>query len=555
MSERLNYAAAFAAIAAGVPERPAIRWRGRTWSYLDVDDRTSRFAAVLHRHGIGGHVRGRRDPSATGQDHIALCLANGNEYLEAMLGAMKARVVPCNVNYRYLAHELAYIFDNSDSTAVVFHSSFATAVGAAVAQSRSPMRLLVQVADDSQNPLPLGRIDYEAALSAAEPATPGNLSGDDRYIVYTGGTTGMPKGVIWSHDDYIAGCLRIVKPDGRRYAISELVERAVGRTSPYRMLPAGPFMHGAAQWVAMSCWLHGGTVVLPDKPAGMDAADILDTIERERCTALQLVGDAFALPLIEEQRRHPRDLSSLRQIVSGGALFSGSAKEALRDLVPDARILDTVGSSESGTIGISSGTGAAFAPTTGCVLSADRARRLAPGSAEVGWLATTAAMPAGYLGDAERTAATFVKIDGTRYGIIGDRARLRADGSIQLLGRDSSCINTGGEKVYAEEVEQALKLNPAVGDCLVVGRPHPLWGNEVVAVVELRDGHRLESVESALRQTAAEQLARYKLPKAFVAATRIRRLENGKPDYRWAAQVATRAACDGSGSAVGQPRP
>jgi fatty-acyl-CoA synthase len=297
-------------------------------------------------------------------------------------------------------------------------------------------------------------------------------------------------------------------------------------------------MHGAAHWNALSCLAGGGTVVLPAHPEHLDPSDVLDTIESERCTSLNIVGDAFAVPLAEEQSERPRDLSSLRHLITGGAVLTAATKQRWAELVPGLRVIDIVGSSESGRQGVATGTGPArFAiPPTATVLTADRTRRVTAGDGELGWLATTGAIPRGYLGDPDKTAATFPVIDGTRYVVAGDRALLLADGTLELLGRDSVTINTGGEKVFAEEVEMAVKSHPAVLDAVVVGRPSERWGQEVVAVVALRAGD--DPSDDELRAAAAATLARYKLPKAFLRVDAVQRTASGKADYGWAAAVA-----------------
>jgi acyl-CoA synthetase (AMP-forming)/AMP-acid ligase II len=338
----------------------------------------------------------------------------------------------------------------------------------------------------------------------------------------------------------LVSALGVRRRDGSDFeSMDEIVELASRRS--LRSCPAPPLMHGAAHWNAISTWTSGGTVVIQDHPEHLDAADILRTIERERVGALNIVGDAFARPLLEELRTGTYDVSSLRHIVSGGAVLSSSIKQALTELIPGLTVVDIVGSSESGRQGVGTGTSTgAFEPSpTACVLSDDRTRRLQPGDDEVGWLAQTGRMPRGYLGDKDKTQATFPIIGGVRHVIAGDRARLGADGRIELLGRESVTINTGGEKVFAEEVELALKHHPAVYDALVVGRPSERWGQEVVAVVRLRDGEAPDDAE--LVATAAEHVARYKLPKQIVRVDAIERSASGKPDYQWARAVAVDA--------------
>jgi len=532
------------AIGAAVPDREAIVWRDRRITWGALTERSRRLANGFLAEAVGGPVV--HDPATPGwespHDHVALLLTNGNEYLEAMLGAWKAGAAAVNVNYRYTADELAFLLVDSHAAAVVYHARFAPVLEAALARAPS-VRLLV-VVDDGSGAEPLaGSVPYEALLAGAgaeRPAVP--WSPDDRYVVYTGGTTGNPKGVLWRQGDFLHTAL------GIQGTHAELVARARRPDRP-RALPAPPFMHGAAHWNALSCLLAGGTVVIQHQTDHLDPADVLDTCEREAVGSLLVVGDAFARPLLDEQRRRPRDLSALRALMTGGAVLSAALKADLVDAIPGLRIVDILGSSETGRHGLATsaaGAGAepgVFAPSeTTVVLDATRTRELEPGDDESGWLAQRGRVPLGYLGDPERTAETFPRIGGVVHAVAGDRARLRADGTIELLGRDSVTINTGGEKVHAEEVEQALKAHADVYDALVVGRPSERWGSEIVAVVQLRHGLGATDLDAeALRSAAGEHLARYKLPKAFVVVERVQRSASGKPDYAWARGVAAEA--------------
>jgi fatty-acyl-CoA synthase len=454
-----------------------------------------------------------------------------------MLGAYKARTAPFNVNYRYVEEELLYLFDNSDARAVVYHACFAPTL--ARLRARLPKLVLwLQVDDGSGEALLPGALDYEAALAAASPDVPQPLSPDDLYILYTGGTTGMPKGVLWRQEDIYAAALAGLQP---KRTVEEIVERA--KEAPLRALPAPPFMHGAAHWAAFSFWHAGGTVVVQSETRRLDPDDVWSTVERERVDVMTIVGDAFGRPLIDQLDKKAYDLSSLKLLTSGGAILTATLKRELMDRLPGLRILDALGSSESGAQA-SQMASRSGKPTTGdfaiaadnVVLSEDLSGVLPAGSAERGWLAREGAIPLGYYKDEAKTAKTFPVIGGKRYSVPGDRATIEADGTMRLLGRDSVTINTGGEKVFAEEVELALKSHPAVYDAVVVGTPHARFGQQVTALVKLREG--VQPSEDDLRRVAGEHVAAYKLPRVFVFVDEMVRSPSGKADYRWARERA-----------------
>jgi 3-oxocholest-4-en-26-oate---CoA ligase len=547
-----NVAALHEAIAAAVPERECVVAGGvrRTWA--DFTDRTRRLAGVFAAAGLGWRdPGGGLAPWESPHDNVALYLHNGHEYLEGMLGAWKARAAAINVNYRYVAAELTYVLRDSRAAAVIYHGAFAATL-AQVLPELPHVRLLLQVDDDSAAGLLPSARRYEDAIAAADPLVPGefdpgdldpgDLDPGDRYILYTGGTTGMPKGTLWRQGDFLATALGVTG------TVDEIVGRARSRAG-LRTLPSAPFMHGAAHWNAISAWISGGTVIVQDDPTRLDPADVLRTCERERVSALQIVGDPFARPLLDELAAHDYDLSALRFLLSGGAVLSGPVKQRLVARLPGLRIVDVLGSSETGRQAVSDqggrggqglGSSGGFRPErTTVVLSADRSRRLAPGDDEVGWLAQAGRVPLGYLGDPDKTRATFPVVDGVRHAVAGDRVRLLADGTIDLLGRDSVTINTGGEKVFAEEVEQVLTAHPAVTDAVVAGRPSERWGSEVVAVLAARAGVAVPS-DDELRAHCRASLAGYKVPKSFRWVETVQRSPAGKPDYAWARVVAAR---------------
>lgn len=534
-------------IAARVPDRECLVFRDRRFSWRETTERTRRLSDVLARHGLGcHHDRGGLEHWESGQDHVALYLYNGNEYLEGMLGAFKARCAPLNVNYRYVEEELLYLFGNSRAKAIVYHAEFAPLLESL--RSQLPhVRVWLQVADDSGHSLLPGALDYEAALAAAEPREPAGLDADDLYILYTGGTTGLPKGVLWRQEDIFRGALY---GNDIPETVGELAQRAVDRDPPFRCLPMPPFMHGAAHWAAFNLWHLGAAIIVQSEPRKLDPNDVWSTIERERVTATTIVGDAFARPLLDQLEAQAYDLSSLRLLTSGGAIFSPELKREFLERLPKLRILDNLGSSESGfqaqqsvSAATGVGTGRFALSDDNVVLAEDLSSVLEPGHAGTGWLAKSGIAPLGYLDDPEKTARTFPVVLGTRYSVPGDRARHESDGSLSLLGRDSVTINTGGEKVFAEEVEQALKHDSAVYDALVVGTASERWGQQVTAIVRLRAGCGED--DARLRAVAGEHVASYKLPKAFVYVPEIERAPSGKPDYAWARQVA--------GAALGLP--
>jgi 3-oxocholest-4-en-26-oate---CoA ligase len=527
------------AIAAHRPDAECLVFRDRRFTWAEVTERTRRLANHLIDAGLGVHAeRSQLAGHESGQDHLAIYLHNGNEYLEAMLGAFKARVAPFNVNYRYVAEELSYLFNDSRATAVVVHSQFAPTLAEVLPQLPS-MRAILQVPDHSGNDLLPGAVWYEEALGAASPAKPAvEWSPDDLYILYTGGTTGMPKGVLWRNGDANVECFGGSAAD----TIEGVVAEAHGKL---KALLAPPFMHGAGHWMCFRTWNMGGAVYVQSIPERLDPADIWGLVERERLNFLVIVGDAFARPLLDELASSTYDLHSLHVLLSGGAALSAGLKEEFLSRLPTLLIVDGLGSSETGgqLAHVSAGSDATtgtFAISPGNhVLSAVLDRELQAGDDELGWLAKSGRLALGYLGDAAKTESTYPVLDGVRYAVPGDRAKLRADGVIELRGRDSATINSGGEKIFAEEVEAAIKSHPDVYDCVVAGRPSEKWGNEVVAVVRMREGCIAD--ESSLRAEAERHIARYKLPKAFVFVAEVVRSPSGKADYRWATQVASEA--------------
>jgi acyl-CoA synthetase (AMP-forming)/AMP-acid ligase II len=570
-----NLAEVQEALADRIGDRQAIVTTERRVIWAELTERTRRFANVLVGAGLTAHAeRSTLAGHEAAQDRVAICLLNSHQYLEAIIGSFKARCAPCNVNYRYVTSELEQLLGDMAPRAVVYHAQFATQIEDALSRLvrsgnlEAPALLLkvpdppspgraqvlhpqipgVEVLDVPDGAALFEAIDYEATIAAASPARPDvEWSPDDLYILYTGGTTGRPKGVLWRQADIFVTALggRNFKAGGREWrSIDELVEAAAGRTGT-RGLSAAPFMHGTGQWVSFQALHTGGTVIVQSVVDRYDAGDVLDTVERERANLLTIAGESFAAPLIEAMDAHDRDLSSLVVLSSSGAALSPKSKEAIKARLPWLRIRDTMGSSEAGPLadtveapGGHQRRGVRFRPDPlTCVLDDSRSAVLAAGHTGTGWLARSGRIPLGYMNDPGKTAATFRTIGGRRFSIPGDRARLHHDGTVEVLGRDAVTINSGGEKIFAEEVEAAVRHHPGVRDVIVVGRPSERWGNEVVAIVEPEPGATLKRDE--LLATCARELARYKLPKAVIVVERVARNPAGKADYAWARAVST----------------
>jgi acyl-CoA synthetase (AMP-forming)/AMP-acid ligase II len=528
-----------AAVAAAIPDRELIIQGDRRYTYAEIMERAQRLAAYLHSRGLGCHTeRSALEGHEVGQDLVGLYAYNGNEFVEALIGAFAARVAPFNVNFRYVKSELQYLLADSGATALIYHAAFAPRL-AEVLPDLPQMRVLIQIADDSGNALLDGAVDYETAVNAESPVPAVQHSPDDLYVLYTGGTTGMPKGVLWRQHDIFMTSFggRNLMTGEPTNSLDELVGRLTGGTGTKLMI-LPPLIHGAAQWSVMTAISMGQTVVFPSVVDHLDADDVVRTIEREKVMTVTVVGDAIARPLVAAIEKGVADVSSLAVVANGGALLTPYVKQRLIDVLPNAIIIDGVGSSETG--GQMQHMSTAAAVSTGIfnagpdtfVAAEDRGSILDPGHDGMGWLAQRGYVPLGYKGDAAKTAATFPMINGVRYAVPGDRARHRDDGRIELLGRDSVTINSGGEKIFVEEVETAIASHPAVIDVVVTGRPSERWGQEVVAVVAFADGAKAEAGE--LIDHAAKTLARYKLPKAVVFRAAIQRSPAGKADYRWA---------------------
>jgi len=536
-----HFANAWELIADEVPDAPALRCEGVIRTWREYDERAARVAGVLSAHGLAPHSK------------VGICLHNSNEYSEAQFGVLKHRGVPINVNYRYKAEELVYLLDNADAQALIYQGCYAPRIEAVRAQLPK-VQCFIQVDDASGEPLLEGAIDYERALAAAEAMPRIERPGDDIYMIYTGGTTGLPKGVMYPIGPFCrslcAGlALRGVELPERVEDLASGVRRIHEMGMAPVSLPACPQMHGTGMWIGtMVPQLCGGSVVaIPT--LGFDPDQLWRTVEANSVTDIVIVGDAFARPMLDAlddaaARGEPYDLSSVGIIASSGVMWSAEVKEGLLRH-KDMLLYDAMGSSE-GAMGAqisdraSGGSTARFALSEGVKVFDDGDREVQPGSGEVGMLATAGgAVPIGYYKDPEKSARTFREIEGVRYSFPGDYARVEADGTIILLGRGSQCINTGGEKVFPEEVEEAVKRYPGAYDCLVVGLPDERFGERVVAVIEPREGARID--ETALAAHLREHLAGYKVPRGMVVVPEVERAPNGKADYAWAKRTAEAA--------------
>jgi fatty-acyl-CoA synthase len=517
-----------------VSDRDMLVWEGVRKTHGEVVSRSRRLAAFLVERGIGVH-RERPDLERweCGQSPVALILHNCPEYIEAMSGCFRARAVPFNVNHYYSSAEVSAVLNMVGAEAVIYHRSMAPMVADALGDQSL---LLIEV-DDQPGPAGIaGSISYEEAIESQTDQTRlPDPSPDDLYLVCTGGTTGTPKAVVWRQADiFVSGMGG--SEDTTPESLVALASRGMGT-----WFAASPLMHAAAQWTAFACLHGGGTVVLHDDRNRFDADKIITTVSREHVNLMSIVGDAYARPMVEALERNPVDLSSLFVIGTGGAITSEENKQALLRLLPHVTIRDGYGASETGGMAFGSlskdGATKGFTPAAGAVvLSDDRTRILDPGDEQLGWTARRGRVPLGYLNDPAKTVATFPIVSGVRLAVPGDRAMIESDGSIRMLGRDSMVVNTGGEKVFVEEVEEALRSHPDVDDALVVGRPSDRFGQEVTAIVQLRSGGIVAPDE--LRAFVAKSIARFKAPRAVAFCDAIKRQASGKPDYQWALRAA-----------------
>ncbi|HEV7523358.1 MAG TPA: acyl-CoA synthetase [Acidimicrobiia bacterium] len=526
-----NLATAFESVADAIPDRVALIQGDRRISWRSFDERAARIAAAFTAAGLGPDSK------------VASYMYNCNEYTEALYGTFKMRGVPVNVNYRYLEDELVYLLDNSDAEVLLFHGSLGDHV--AKVRDRAPnVKLWIQVDDGS--PQQAFAAEYEELLARHTPMERIERSGDDLYFLYTGGTTGMPKGVMWRNEDLfgvlgdgaypLAG---LTRPDTMA-EVGPIAKAQVDAGANRVQLPASPLMHGTGAFTTFqSLFLGASIVTLVGRH--FDPHELWQTVQRERVTQMAIVGDAFAKPMLRaleeaEAEGTPYDISSLEIIISSGVMWSAEVKHGLMER-GNFICYDSLGSSEGvGFAGSISAAGmehktAKFSIGAAAKVFTDQGVEVVPGSGEVGRLAVGGHIPLGYYKDKTKSDATFVVINGARWSVPGDFASVEADGTITLLGRGSVVINSGGEKIFPEEVEEAVKVHPAVADCLVVGVSDERFGEAVTAVVSLRPGTQATPDELT---AALEPLARFKRPRRFVIVDEVKRGPNGKADYKWA---------------------
>ena len=529
-----------------IPDRKALICGNIERTWREYDDRAARLATLLSKNGLGDDSK------------VGLYLHNSNEYLEAQYSIFKIKGVPINVNYRYKEDELVYLLDNADAEAVFYQGCYASQIES-IKEKLPKVKVFIQVNDGTAE-LPEFSVDFEDSISNNDPMERQERSGENIYMLYTGGTTGMPKGVMYNHEGFVSGMLKT----GTAWGLLPIAPEELENTTGFDLdivpglvknleesnglivsLPACPLMHGTGMWLGALIPLSVGGTVVTIPQLGLDPDLLLKETENHKVNNLVIVGDAFAKPIRDSLDKakgegNPYDISSVNMMISSGVMWSSEVKEGLL-AHHEMLLVDAMGSTEGG-MGSSVASRENPAPTAkftlnpGVIVITDEGKLVEPGSGEMGLIGTSGLVPKGYYKDAKKSAETFKEVDGVRYSFPGDYALVEADGSITLLGRGSNCINTAGEKVYPEEVEEAVKRHPDIYDCLVVGVEDDRFGQRVVALASFKEDNIVE--EADLISFTREHLAGYKLPKQVLFVDEVMRAPNGKANYKWAKQRA-----------------
>ncbi len=540
MTKSFNLADLFEMVADKVPDRDALVCGDQRATFVQLERRANRLAHYLAQQGVGVG------------DHVGLYLYNCNEYLEGMLACFKLRAVPINVNYRYVEEELLYIFDNADMVACIHHQEFAPHI-ADVKDAAPDLKTFVHVSDDSgANCAAIDSLDYETAIAERTDTRDfGQREDDDLFILYTGGTTGMPKGVMWPHKSVFFAAMGgggWFHPDG---AVTE-PEQIASRVGDFPIIgmALAPLMHGACWWYACIQLLAGNSVVL-NPHRSLDGEQVWDIVEKEKVNSLSIVGDAMAVPLLDalDANQGRWDHSSIFNVGSGGAVFSDSKQEAFRQHFPNVFISNSFGSSESGNMGFDNGEkkgegglgNVTKSEFMSVVTDVEGEPHLHVARGDTGIFSRSGYIPVGYYNDPEKTAKTFVEVNGKTWLLTGDEARLEEDDSITVYGRGSNCINSGGEKIFPEEVEQALKCHPDIFDALVVATPDERFGSKVTAIVATRANATLSLDQ--VQAEARKHIAGYKVPRELHVVAEVPRAPSGKPAYPKALEIALSGTC------------
>ena len=528
----LDFASVWEMVSDLVPENDALICGEDIVTWKEYDDSASKIASALSEAGLGANSK------------AGLYLNNSNEYLIAQYAIFKVGGIPINVNYRYVEEELIYLLENSDAEAVFYHACYSSRIKE-ISGSLPNIKAWIEVSDGTESKFDKS-LKYEELLNQYPPMKRIHRDPETVYMLYTGGTTGMPKGVMYKQGEFLVYLFRTLKAMGYDVPedLSDLesrIEASKSSNAFIRSVVGCPLMHGTGMWLgAFLPLLLGGTAITTSN-LGFDPDQLWAQVQNKKATNIVIVGDAFAKPMLDALNRgvsdsNAYDISSVQVIISSGVMWSAEVKQGLLEH-HDMKLMDTMGSTEGG-MGASVTTRdnppatAKFSLNPGVIVLADDGEILSPGSEKIGLIGTSGLVPVGYYKDEKKSAETFREVDGIRYSFPGDYAKLEVDGTITLLGRGSNCINSAGEKIYPEEVEEALKKDALVFDCLVVGMPDEKFGQKIVAVVSTVDNQQIN--ESELIENTRKSIAGYKLPKTILFTDEVQRAPNGKANYKWA---------------------